>query len=135
MAASISPRCDTSAFSATAPSPIARSAALNDSGSRPVTTTEAPSRAKAFATARPIPLLPPVTTATFPTKRFERASGPAATPARAAASPGREEPINASLISRMVILLAIMVSGLLVHVLGGGGRVGHGDEHRLSELE
>ena len=33
---------------------------------RPTATTEAPARAKAIAAERPMPLLPPVTTATMP---------------------------------------------------------------------
>jgi hypothetical protein len=45
--------------------PISAAAANSDSR-RPVMKTYAPSLAKSFADARPIPLLPPVTSATFP---------------------------------------------------------------------
>src|SRR5262245_23747265 len=48
--------------------PIARAAPSAASSDRAVSATVAPSAARAFATARPIPRLPPVTTATLPSR-------------------------------------------------------------------
>jgi hypothetical protein len=54
--------------------PTSRSAASIATRSRPVITTLAPSAAKALAEARPIPLLPPVISAIFPSSRPIRQS-------------------------------------------------------------
>ena len=56
----------TSQGMAIARSPRATEAASSRRGSRPQTATRAPSARNARATARPIPLVPPVTTATLP---------------------------------------------------------------------
>ena len=45
--------------------PICFTAASSASWRRPVTNTDAPSAANAFAVARPMPLVPPVTTTTL----------------------------------------------------------------------
>src|ERR1700751_383846 len=45
--------------------PIALTAASSSTWRRPVTNTEAPSTAKRLAAARPMPLVPPVTTTTL----------------------------------------------------------------------
>src|SRR5258706_5438678 len=55
---------------ASVPGPISFAAEASVFSSRPVIATLAPSRAYAFAVANPIPLFPPVTTATFPSNRF-----------------------------------------------------------------
>src|ERR1700722_14418270 len=52
------------------PSPILAAAASSASLRLPVIYTVAPSFTNVFAVAKPIPLLPPVTTATFPLSRF-----------------------------------------------------------------
>src|SRR5215510_5468308 len=54
---------------ASVPSPISLAAASNVFSLRPVIATCAPSCAYALATPNPIPLLPPVTTATLPLNR------------------------------------------------------------------
>src|SRR4029079_12820640 len=46
--------------------PISVTAAANSAPPRPVMKTDAPSWTNCFAVARPMPLLPPVTSATFP---------------------------------------------------------------------
>src|SRR5580658_2240975 len=52
------------------PSPILAAAASSASLRLPVIYTVAPSFTNAFAVAKPMPLLPPVMTATFPSSRF-----------------------------------------------------------------
>src|SRR5262249_3983490 len=61
-----SARFDTSPWIAVTFPPISFAAAARSGARRPVMNTCAPSRANCFAVASPMPLLPPVTSATFP---------------------------------------------------------------------
>src|SRR5215469_15856730 len=61
---------ETSAFTDNTPFPIVFTASSRVFWLRPEMTTRAPSSCKRFAVARPMPLLPPVTTATFPSNLF-----------------------------------------------------------------
>src|SRR6266481_8036532 len=54
--------------------PICFTAAANSSSRRPVMKTYAPSLTNAFAVARPIPLVPPVMSAIFPSSLFMHSS-------------------------------------------------------------
>ncbi len=57
-----------SATNGVAPGPISAAAASSRSSDRLAIATRAPSRASAAAIALPIPLLAPITSATFPSK-------------------------------------------------------------------
>src|SRR5882724_9122994 len=57
---------ETSPWTAVTLLPISLTAAASSGSRRPVMNTYAPSRANSFAVARPIPLLPPVTSAILP---------------------------------------------------------------------
>lgn len=59
----------TSATTALAEPPISCTAEASRRSSRPATTTVAPSAANAFAVARPMPELPPVTRTILPANR------------------------------------------------------------------
>src|SRR5260370_32657571 len=61
-----SPRFDTSPRPPVTFRPISATAAANSGSRRPVMKTYAPSFTNCFAVARPMPLFPPVTSATFP---------------------------------------------------------------------
>ncbi len=61
-----SPRFDTSPCTPVTFLPISLTAAANSTSRRPVMKTWAPSFTNCFAVARPMPLLPPVTSALFP---------------------------------------------------------------------
>src|SRR6266571_4482205 len=64
--ASISVRLDASALAPKLRGPISSTALSSRSCWRPVTTTVAPCATNSLAIAKPIPVVPPVTTATFP---------------------------------------------------------------------
>ena len=67
---STSESLDTSAWTATTPLLMVLRASSSVFLFRPEMATRAPSCCRRFAVASPIPLLPPVTTATFPSNRF-----------------------------------------------------------------
>ncbi len=52
------------------PTPSSLRAAARLSGFRPVTATFPPSACSSFAVAKPMPVVPPVTNAVLPSKRF-----------------------------------------------------------------
>jgi hypothetical protein len=95
-----SPRLDTSAVTAVAASPIVAAAVSSVSLFRPVMKTCAPSAAKRWATASPIPRLPPATSATFPSSapmiRFSFSLWPAAAAGIRAAAGWAGGPLAAS---------------------------------------
>src|SRR5271169_6442175 len=61
-----SPKSDTSPWTPVTFRPICLAAAVSSASRRPVTKTCAPSFTNCFAVARPMPLLPPVMSAIFP---------------------------------------------------------------------
>src|SRR6267142_2438565 len=65
-----SPRFDTSPWTPVTWPPISLTAAANSGSRRPVMKTYAPSCTNCFAVARPMPLLPPVMRAIFPSSLF-----------------------------------------------------------------
>src|SRR5438270_7857111 len=71
---STSARLATSACTASTPFPMVLTASSSVFLLRPVMTTLAPSSCRRFAVASPMPLFPPVTTATFPSSLFMSSS-------------------------------------------------------------